>query len=319
MSKDMKSFLKKMMVLSLMFVLYRVTNVDFFMYIFIFGLAFSGFNYFIIQTTGALFSTFIKVLASILDVASPFTQKTENGKDFKYKNSENVHSESKENISSKLNDEESNHISNDSCSTEGSCSSAFDERAERIMFLIASYREYEILKKIFKIDDVWYHVRTSNGDCIIKFVLINDRLLIQCWRCDGSGLITIAYNGCGDNDSEVVSAIDFDSVEYEIYICGDNFDCPINDYEEVSEEECCDNNESDNDQEEEPEYEEEYTYQPSSKYYSILGLYVGASQNEIKKAYIKLSRKYHPDVNKSKGATVKMQDINEAYNALKAA
>lgn len=50
-------------------------------------------------------------------------------------------------------------------------------------------------------------------------------------------------------------------------------------------------------------------------YYSILGVPKNASQKEIKSAYRKLAREFHPDVNP--GATEKFKDINEAHEALK--
>ncbi len=51
-------------------------------------------------------------------------------------------------------------------------------------------------------------------------------------------------------------------------------------------------------------------------YYEVLGVSRDASQNEIKKAYRKLAKKYHPDVNKSKDANERLQEINEAYSVL---
>lgn len=51
-------------------------------------------------------------------------------------------------------------------------------------------------------------------------------------------------------------------------------------------------------------------------YYEILGLKRDASEAEIKSAYRKLARKYHPDVNKTKDAEKKFKDINEAYEVL---
>jgi curved DNA-binding protein len=51
-------------------------------------------------------------------------------------------------------------------------------------------------------------------------------------------------------------------------------------------------------------------------YYETLGLKRGASEAEIKSAYRKLARKYHPDVNKTKEAEEKFKDINEAYEVL---
>ena len=51
-------------------------------------------------------------------------------------------------------------------------------------------------------------------------------------------------------------------------------------------------------------------------YYEILGIKKDASDAEIKSAYRKLARKYHPDVNKTKDAEDKFKDINEAYEVL---
>lgn len=50
--------------------------------------------------------------------------------------------------------------------------------------------------------------------------------------------------------------------------------------------------------------------------YKILGILPGASQEEIKKAYRTLARKYHPDVNKEPGAEEQFRKINEAYRVL---
>src|SRR6185503_10815569 len=52
-------------------------------------------------------------------------------------------------------------------------------------------------------------------------------------------------------------------------------------------------------------------------YYAILGVDKKAGADEIKKAYRKLARKYHPDVSKEKDAKEKFQDVSEAYETLK--
>ena len=51
-------------------------------------------------------------------------------------------------------------------------------------------------------------------------------------------------------------------------------------------------------------------------YYDRLGLSKDASQDEIKRAYRKLSKKYHPDINKEPGAEEKYKEILEAYETL---
>ena len=51
-------------------------------------------------------------------------------------------------------------------------------------------------------------------------------------------------------------------------------------------------------------------------YYKILGVDRKASADDIKKAYRKLARKYHPDVNKAPDAESKFKEISEAYEVL---
>ncbi|MDR7098781.1 curved DNA-binding protein [Lysobacter niabensis] len=52
-------------------------------------------------------------------------------------------------------------------------------------------------------------------------------------------------------------------------------------------------------------------------YYEILGVEPGAGDAEIKSAYRRLARKYHPDVSKEAGAEDKFKGVNEAYEALR--
>ena len=54
----------------------------------------------------------------------------------------------------------------------------------------------------------------------------------------------------------------------------------------------------------------------SDDYYDILGIGRNASDDEIKAAFRKLARQYHPDVNKEDGAEEKFKEINEAYGVL---
>jgi len=51
-------------------------------------------------------------------------------------------------------------------------------------------------------------------------------------------------------------------------------------------------------------------------YYKTLGIAEGASQPEIKRAYRKLARKYHPDISKEPDAEKKFVELTEAYEVL---
>jgi len=54
----------------------------------------------------------------------------------------------------------------------------------------------------------------------------------------------------------------------------------------------------------------------SKSLYETLGVSENASADEIKKAYRKLARKYHPDINKDESAVDKFKEINAAYEVL---
>ncbi|MBO7155301.1 MAG: DnaJ domain-containing protein [Campylobacter sp.] len=54
----------------------------------------------------------------------------------------------------------------------------------------------------------------------------------------------------------------------------------------------------------------------SNSLYETLGISKSASSDEIKKAYRKLARQYHPDINKEPGAEEKFKEINAAYEIL---
>ena len=52
-------------------------------------------------------------------------------------------------------------------------------------------------------------------------------------------------------------------------------------------------------------------------YYAVLGLEQEATQDEVKRAYRKLARKYHPDVSEEADAEEHFKEVAEAYEVLK--
>ena len=51
----------------------------------------------------------------------------------------------------------------------------------------------------------------------------------------------------------------------------------------------------------------------ADKYYSTLGIEPGATKKEVKEAYVKKAKQYHPDVQKDPAAEEKMKQVNLAY------
>lgn len=51
-------------------------------------------------------------------------------------------------------------------------------------------------------------------------------------------------------------------------------------------------------------------------YYEVLGISKNATEQEVKKAYRQLAKKYHPDVNKEDGAEAKFKEVQEAYDVI---
>ena len=51
-------------------------------------------------------------------------------------------------------------------------------------------------------------------------------------------------------------------------------------------------------------------------YYEVLGIARGASEDDLKKAYRRLAKQYHPDTNKEQGSEARFIEINEAYETL---
>src|SRR6202041_1163015 len=54
-------------------------------------------------------------------------------------------------------------------------------------------------------------------------------------------------------------------------------------------------------------------------YYKVMGVARDATEAQIKQAYRKLARKYHPDVSKEKDAEARFKEVGEAYEVLKSA
>ena len=62
--------------------------------------------------------------------------------------------------------------------------------------------------------------------------------------------------------------------------------------------------------------ERELVHDPLRAYYETLGIHRKASYQTVKRAYRRLARKYHPDVNQTPEANQRMQQINDAYERI---